>query len=163
MRVKHSILAMAGVTAALLTASLTTGSAQAAAPAEQAPAARALTAPAAPASAGRSSVAAAVSPGISPGVNTIHVAPGGSYSCARGNLCTLVWDPTTGNWKVFYLNACHRYSVFNWEGNGAYWDQQTGNVLSTFYDAAGGEVNSFRPGGGQLGQNWSPVYSIQNC
>ncbi|MFG2988645.1 hypothetical protein ACGFZK_04945 [Streptomyces sp. NPDC048257] len=157
MRFNRSILGMAGVTAMLLTTALTAGSAQAAADT------RAQVAPAAPAAARSASLAAAASPGISPAVSTGHVAPGGSYTCSSGNLCTLVWDPTTSDWKVFYLYNCNRYSVYNWNGNGAYWDNQTGNPTSYLYNQGGGVLKSFQPGGGQLGQDWTPVYSIRNC
>ncbi|MFD6970052.1 hypothetical protein [Streptomyces sp. NPDC059949] len=163
MHVKRSILGMFGATAMLLTAAYTTGSAQAATPADQGAGARALVAPAAPAEARPASLAAAASPGISPAVTTSHVAPGGSYTCSSGNLCTLVWDPTTSDWKVFYLYNCNRYSVSNWNGNGAYWNNQTGNPTSYFYNQGGGVVKSIQPGGGQLGQDWSPIWSVRNC
>lgn len=165
MRVKHSILGMAGVCSMLFAAAFTTGSAQAAAPSGQNPAAaRVLVAPAAPAAADRSaSLVAAASPGISPWAPSNHIPGNGTYSCASGNLCTLVWDPTTSDWKVFYLNACHRYSVYNWNGNGWYNDNQTGGVWSFLYGSNGAELTRFQPGGGQKGVDWTPVYSIKNC
>lgn len=164
MRVKRSILGMAGVCAMLSAAAFTTGSAQAAVPSGQAAAAsRVLVAPAAPAATQSASLVAAASPGISPWAASGHVSPSGSYGCAGGNLCTLVWDPTTSDWKIFYLNACHRYSVSNWDGNGFYFDAQTGGVTSYLYGSNGGELSHFQPGGGQVSVNWSPVYSIKNC
>ncbi|MGW6709333.1 hypothetical protein ACWGDE_31225 [Streptomyces sp. NPDC054956] len=165
MRVKRSILGMAGVSAMLLAAVFTTGSAQAAAPSEQGTAAaRVLVAPPAPAAAGQSaSLVAASSPGISPWAPSNHIAGNGTYTCSSGNLCTLVWDPTTSDWKVFYLNACNRYYVSNWNGNGWYNDNQTGGVWSFLYGSNGGELKRFQPGGGQTGVDWNPVYSIRNC
>ncbi|MFE6845302.1 hypothetical protein [Streptomyces sp. NPDC057686] len=163
MRVKRSVLGMVGITTMLLTAAFTTGSAEAAAPSEQGASARVLVAPAAPADARSAPLAAASSPGISPGVTTSHVAPSGSYTCNSGYLCTLVWDPTTSDWKMFHLYTCNRYSVYNWDGNGWYFDNQTGNPTSYLYNQGGGVVKSFRPGGGQQGQDWTPIYSIRNC
>ncbi|MFI6003255.1 hypothetical protein ACIA98_23050 [Streptomyces sp. NPDC051366] len=163
MRVKRSVLGMVGVTTMLLTAAFTTGSAEAATPSDQGASARVLVAPAAPANARPASLAAASSPGISPGVRTSHVPASGSYGCDSGNLCTLVWDPTTSDWKIFYLYNCNRYSVYNWNGNGWYFDNQTGNPTSYLYNQGGGIVKSFTPGGGQQGQDWTPVYSVRNC
>lgn len=163
MRVTRSVLGMAGITATLLAATLTTGPAQAAAPEPAArPAARVLVAPAAP-EAASSALAAAASPRVSPGAPTSHVPPGGTYSCASGNLCAFVWDPTTSDWKMFHLNACNRYYMYDWNGNGWYFDNQTGNVTSYLYNQGGGVVKSFKPGGGQTGQDWTPIWSIRNC
>ncbi|AWZ16031.1 hypothetical protein [Streptomyces sp. ICC1] len=165
MRVKRSILGTAGVCAMLCAAAFTTAPAQAAAPSEQSTAAArvVLTAPAAPAAADRSAALAAASPGISPYAPSGHVPPGGGYGCASGNLCTLVWDPTSSDWKIFYLDACHRYSVSNWNGGGFYFDNQTGGVWSFFYGSGGGELKRFQPGGGQLAYDWTPVYAVKNC
>lgn len=162
MRVSRSVLGMAGITATLLAATLTTGPAQAAAPAAR-PGARVLVAPAAPAAAPSASLAAAASPRVSPGAPATHVPPGGSYSCAGGNLCTFVWDPTTSDWKMFHLDACNRYYVYDWNGNGYYVDNQTGNVTSSLYNQGGGVVKSFQPGGGLTSQDWTPIWSVRNC
>ncbi|WP_330294308.1 hypothetical protein [Streptomyces sp. NBC_00503] len=165
MRVKRSILGMAGVSAMLFAAAFTTGSAQAAAPSEQSTAAaRVQVAPPAPATAAQpTSLVAAASPGISPSAPSGHVPPSGTYGCSSGNLCTLVWDPTTSDWKIFYLNACRLYSVSNWNGNGWYLDNQTGGVWSYFYGSGGGQLTKFQPTGTQTGYDWTPVYSIRNC
>lgn len=162
LKTRCSILGITGVFAMMLTA-LATGPAQAAVPSDE-PGDRILTAPMAPRSAqpgaGR---AAAVSPSISPSVRTAYVSPTGQYSCSSGNLCTLAWDPTKSNWKIFYLYQCNRYSLSNWLAGGYYFDNQVGGVTSYFYDQSGNILKSFTPDNNQHEQNWTPVWSIRNC
>lgn len=103
------------------------------------------------------------SPSISPSVSVQFAAPGGTYSCASGNLCAGVWDPNAGQWKVFKLFSCTTYALSNWNGSGFYLDNQTGSPLSTFQDQSHNVIFSFFPGGGQQNFNWDPVWFIKNC
>lgn len=103
------------------------------------------------------------SPSISPSANFQFAAPGGTYSCASGNLCTGVWDPNAGEWKIFKLFTCATYALSNWNGSGFYLDNQTGSPLSTFQDQFHNVLFSFFPGGGQQNFNWDPVWFIKNC
>lgn len=119
--------------------------------------------PAAPAASAAAGVAKASAPGISPATRTSHVASGGSFVCADGNLCTAVWDATTGSWKIFFLYTCRTYSLSNWTGGGRYYDSQTGGVISTFYGKSGNVLTSFRAAHQTVDYNWSPVWSIKNC
>lgn len=105
----------------------------------------------------------AASPSISPGTSIETVAPGQVYTCALGTLCTGVWDPNVSKWRVFKLVVCTTYAVSNWNGSGFYWDNQTGSPLSTYYGQSHNALISFRPGGGQLAVDWSPVWFIKNC
>ena len=66
-------------------------------------------------------------------------------------------------WRVFKLFVCTTYAVSNWNGSGFYWDNQTGTPLSAFYGQFMNTLFSFRPGGGQLAVDWSPVWFIKNC
>ncbi|MGC4892589.1 hypothetical protein [Micromonospora sp. DT31] len=119
--------------------------------------------PAAPAAAARSARLQAVTPTISPAARQVrHVAAGKPATCAGGNLCTFVWDPTTSSWKIFDLYACNRYTLSYWQGAGFYVNAQTGGPTVSFYNQSGGVVNSFT-GTGTGTQNWDPVWSIRNC
>jgi hypothetical protein len=157
---------MGGVFAGILIAVLAGGSAAVAGPTNHDAAVQVLTAPPAPSNAGAANLrtAAAASPGISPSVRTIHVSPPGSFNCDPGNLCAWVWDPTTSDFKVFFLFACNRYSLSNWFGDGGYADNQTGGVRSTFYGQSGNVLTSFTPDfPATHGYNWDRVWSIRNC
>jgi hypothetical protein len=111
----------------------------------------------------------AASPTISPsnsapGADFEHSYPPDTYACASGTLCTGVWDPNSGQWKVFKLYYCRTYAVSNWLGSGFYWNNQTGTPRSVFYDRNMNEIFSFYPGGGQLHYpNWGPVWYVKNC
>lgn len=110
--------------------------------------------------------AAAVSPSVSPWAPSIHVEPGGSWTCGSGNLCTAVWDLTTDNWEIFRLGTCARYYLSNWEDWGPYWNEQTGgrSTRSVFYDEDGDELVAFYAGDSSKHRtDWSPVWSIRNC
>ncbi|MFF7475751.1 hypothetical protein [Streptomyces sp. NPDC008092] len=149
MRAKRSLLGIIGVVVCLLMAVLATGPAQAAT-----------------ASASRSSnhaqAAAAVSPTISPSTTVSYRTDDETFTCASGNLCLEVWDPTVSKWKIFYLYNCNRYYLSNWYGNGYYLNKQTGTVTSYLYDANGNVLRAFSPP--QVGdQDWNPVWSVRNC
>ncbi|GHH50657.1 hypothetical protein GCM10018775_48140 [Streptomyces umbrinus] len=75
----------------------------------------------------------------------------------------MVWDPTTGNWEVFFLYSCNRYYTAYWDGAGSYYDAQTGGVTSYIYGQSGNVLHSFRPDSVQHAYNWTPVWSIRNC
>ncbi|MGW7519970.1 hypothetical protein ACWGJ2_30770 [Streptomyces sp. NPDC054796] len=162
MRIKRSVIGVLAVLAWMLAAALAAGPAQAATSSEHADGGTVLTLPPAPddASAARS---AAVSPTITPEVRTEHGQPGNDYVCPAGNLCTVVWDPTTSDYKVFFLYTCQKYALSDWEGTGNYWNGQTGNVTSYFYGQSGNVLKSFQPDAANHAQDWSPVWSIRNC
>ena len=107
----------------------------------------------------------AVAPTISPGTEIEDAVPGGTYSCASGNFCAGVWNPTIGKWRVFKLFNCTRYSVSNWIGSGFYFDNQTGNPATKVFGQNGAQLNP--PGnifpGPQQNIDWNPVFSIRNC
>ncbi|MFE2108992.1 hypothetical protein ACFXAF_24445 [Kitasatospora sp. NPDC059463] len=162
---KRSALGVAGALTAVLTAFA--GSAPAgAATTAAAPAGRVLVAPPAPPLQARTEAAAiaAGSPTVSPAAPFGHIPANSDYNCDPGYLCALVWDPTAGDYKIFYLYDCARYSLNGWNGQGFYADNQTGGVRSYFYDANGGVLKSFTPdGGANHTQDWTPVWSIRNC
>lgn len=162
MRAKHTLLGALGVLTFLLLTAFSGGAAQAGHPVTpEAPGER-LTAPAAPDAAAPRS-AAQTSPGVSPSADYIRVAPGGGFTCPRGNLCTAAWDPTTAEWKIFFLYRCDRYHLSHWQGTGHYWNKQTGDPTSYFYDRNGAVITSFRPFDGRREADWDPVWSIRNC
>ncbi|GAA1385315.1 hypothetical protein GCM10009639_07840 [Kitasatospora putterlickiae] len=166
-RPKRSALGVAGALTAVLTAFAGTGPAQAApAPATPPSTGQVLIAPPAPPLQAQAQAAAiaAVSPTISPAAPFDHVPADSDYRCDPGNLCTLVWDPTAGDYKIFFLSGCARYSLSGWFGQGFYADNQTGGVRSYFYGANGAVLKSFTPdGGANHTQDWTPVWSIRNC
>ena len=129
------------------------------------PAGRGAALPSAPSSAASASILA-VSPTITPAARRVrHAATIGGYDCPSGNLCVAVWDPTTSDYKVFDLFACNLYALHNWHSVGSDRDNQTGNVLSTYYDQNQSPLISFRPNGGELFivDSWEPVWFIRNC
>jgi hypothetical protein len=171
MSVQRPLLRIAGALAGAVLAISISAPAHAAAPASataqaghQVSADRVLKAPPAPSHAKGTVVpATAVSPTVSPSVSTGHIAPNGTYSCGSGNLCALAWDPTTANWKIFYFYNCNDYSLSNWNGTGYYYDNQTGNVTSYFFDDWYIVWLSFTPDRTQHSYNWDPIYTIENC
>jgi hypothetical protein len=162
-----------GMIAALATVTgLTLGAATAqATPTVQAPAgvastgAKTLIAP--PAPPGATAVrlaAAATSPWTTPETRSIHVASGGGYTCDYGNFCAAVWDPTTGNYEVFFFGACAEYSLYYWNGGGNYFDNQYGaGAVTYFYDVNHAEISHNRTRQVNIPFNWGPVYGIRNC
>jgi hypothetical protein len=168
MGVKRSILGVVGVLACTLAAVLATGSAQAAVPSNHVAGSHDMVLPSAPRGAESmpSQVVAAISPTItgSPAVPTRHAKPGAIGSCSRGDLCAGVWDPTTRDWKIFDMRACNTtYGLSHWQGNGAYFDNQTNNVVSHFYDQGRRVVNSFTPDAKNHPYNWDPIWYIKPC
>ncbi|MEU9787294.1 hypothetical protein AB0H92_41165 [Streptomyces phaeochromogenes] len=164
-RARRSILGLIGALALMLAAVFTAGPAQAAVASGDSAAGLVLTAPPAPQDAQSASTraVAANSPSVSPSASSVHVAPGGTVSCPSGNLCTVVWDPTTNNWEVFFLYSCNRYYTSYWDGAGSYYDAQTGGVTSYIYGQSGNVLHSFRPDSVLHAYNWTPVWSIRNC
>src|ERR1041384_767386 len=101
---------------------------------------------------------AATAPSISPATEIEDAVPGGTYSCASGNFCAIVWNPTIGKWRVFKMFNCARYSVFNWIGGGFYFDNQTGNPATMVFGQNGAQLNppgNIFPGGGQQSIDWN--------
>lgn len=141
------------------------GTAQAADPAATTTAGRqAVTRTAPPAPVGAQDVGAmATSPYTSPGSTAGHVNPGQTYTCAVGNLCELAWDPTTGNWELFRMYYCNRYSLYYWNDGGYFWNNQTSGTVARFYGSSGNLLKSDTAPTGQTYIDWSPVYSIRNC
>ncbi|MFB7913951.1 hypothetical protein [Streptomyces sp. NPDC056061] len=166
MRLKRSLIGTISALTLVLAAGVTVGSAEAAAPSDRDVAAgQVLRTPAAPEGAAKASAQGilATSPSISPSAPSLHVAPGGTFTCHSGALCTAVWDPTTSNWEVFSLTVCARYSLSYWGGTGYYWDYQTGTPTSHFYNGSGTSIKSFTPFSGSREQNWDQVWAIRNC
>ncbi|MFE7895619.1 hypothetical protein [Streptomyces sp. NPDC057412] len=164
-RAQRSVFGVLGALILALAAVFAAGPAQAVSPSSGAVADHALLiAPPAPSDAQAGASLAAASPGISPAVNTQHVPAGGSFSCGDGNFCAAVWDPTTSDWKIFFLFACQRYSVSNWLGDGAYYNQQTGNATASIYGQSGNLLVSAPADGGIIHDiDWDAVWSIRNC
>ena len=132
--------------------------------ASTAPGARTLIAPPAPAKIGAARAAAATSPWTTPSTRSIHVAPGGGYTCASGNFCASAWDPTTGNWEVFFMGTCAEYSLHYWNGGGYYYDNQYGaGAVTYFYNVNHGTIDHDRTRAVTLPFDWTPVYGIRNC
>jgi hypothetical protein len=166
MSFKRSIPHMVGILAGMLVSVVAAGPAYAAVQPTQHASLGVLTAPAAPVQTKSTSTQPtmlAVSPTISPSVDTSHVFPGQTYRCSRGTLCTQVWDSTTANWKIFRLSSCRLYTLSHWENIGLYYDNQTGGVTSYFYDQNFNVLKSFRPDATQHNYNWTPVSYIRNC
>jgi hypothetical protein len=104
-----------------------------------------------------------VAPTTSPAVTTIHGGPGSTYTCNSGDLCAVVWDPTTSSYEAFVFYVCQRYYLANWFGNGNYYDNQSSSAHSYFYGAGGNVLTSFYPQRTNIAYDWDPVYSIRNC
>ncbi|AYC35912.1 hypothetical protein DWG14_00120 [Streptomyces griseorubiginosus] len=163
MRNMRSIIGFFGVLAVALAALFVAGPAQAAPQQGAAKDGHVLVLPAAPAGVTPRS-AAANSPTTSPAAGrVVHVASGSTVNCTSGSLCTAVWDPTTGDWKVFFLYNCARYSLSYWNGGGYYVDSQTGGVTSYFYGQSGNVLKRFTPDNTVYSYDWTPVWSIRNC
>ncbi|NEA63345.1 hypothetical protein [Streptomyces sp. SID12488] len=162
---KRSVLAAVGALVCLLAAVFAAAPAQATVPAGHGPGGRVLILPPAPSGASAVSArsAAVSTPTSSPSVRTEHKPPSTSYTCASGNLCAVVWDPTTSDYKIFFFYSCNRYYLSSWDGTGNYYDHQTGGVTSYFYGQSGNVLKSFTPDSGIHDYNWTPVWSIRNC
>ncbi|MFF7543942.1 hypothetical protein ACFZCU_09925 [Streptomyces canus] len=165
--IRRSLLAGLGALGLALTAVFTAGPAGAAA-AGAAPANRdfgqILTMPAAPPASALPAGAAAEPPTAWPKPNKIlHVAARESITCESGNLCTATYDPTRGDYVVYYFYYCDTYTLSNWVGTGSYRNSQTGGVTARFYGKDGGTVTSVGPGGSSNSYNWSPIWSLKNC
>jgi hypothetical protein len=165
MGVKRSILGMVGILVWMLTAVVATGSAQAAVSSNHDAGSHDMVLPSTPRGAESMSpqFVAATSPTISPPVQTRHAKPGSIGSCSQGFLCAGVWDPTTSDWRIFDMYACTTYSLSYWQGNGAYIDNQTNNVVSYFYDQNRQVRNSFTPDAKDHPYNWNPIWYIKTC
>lgn len=163
---KRSVIGISSILVGMLVAVFAGAPAQAATVANHTAAGNVLIAPAAPSNA-RQLVAIpnAVAPTISPSVNTSHVPPSTGYTCPYGDLCTVVWDPTAGSWKVFYLYNCARYTLYNWLGTGNYYDHQTPGTVSHYYGSSGNTLKTFTATSSptNVNQDWGPVYFIRNC
>jgi hypothetical protein len=163
MRAKRSLVGIVGLLAMMLLAAFSAGTAQASSSGSAA-GGQLLVAPAPPKHAAALSAQrlAAASPTVSPAASYVHRATGESYTCASGNLCTEVWDPTVSKWKIFFLYSCNRYSLANWLGSGYYHNFQTGGTTASFYDSSGQVVTSSTAVSSGY-QDWNPVWSIRNC
>lgn len=92
-----------------------------------------------------------------------------STTCDPGRLCLWVHDPTKGDdkyWKVYSLGNCALYNLWNWEGGGAWANNQTGGVNGIFYSGSNGTgdrgyTSPAPPSHGTYG--WSPINSVRNC
>ncbi|WP_051722334.1 hypothetical protein [Streptomyces albus] len=138
--------------------------ARAAGSAERAGAARVQTAPPAPVGARADAGAMASSPQVSPSAERIrYVSSGNDYTCSYGRLCTRVWDPVAGKWKVFDLYVCRTYSLSYWNGYGGYVNNQTTGTKAYFYNSSGGVIKTSTALNTSTSYNWTPVWKIKNC
>ncbi|MFB6887999.1 hypothetical protein ACFCX4_01615 [Kitasatospora sp. NPDC056327] len=137
MRLKRSLLALAG-TAALALTTLGTGTA-----------AHATT--------------ASPGPSVSPYVKPRALGVGVPIACPTGSLCVGAWDADASVWKVFDLDACNRYYLSYFNDSGWYFDNQTGGVTSTFYGRNSNVLRTFTPDSTRHDLDWTPVWSIRNC
>lgn len=156
MRVKRLTHGIAGILGCVLTAVFAAGPAQAMA-APQAPYSS-HKAPNSPSPSHRS--AFAVPPTVSPPADFIHHPPGTSFSCAPGNLCVEVWDPTVAQWKVFFLRDCRRYALSDWQGTGTLFNN---SASTAYFYGRNGSVLAVAPGRVIRTQDWTPVGSIRPC
>ncbi|MER8235162.1 hypothetical protein [Streptomyces sp. NPDC094049] len=119
--------------------------------------------PPAPRGTGPSSRAvAAVSPTVSPWADYTHTSSGSPVTCASGNLCTGVWDPVVGKYKVFFLYRCQQYSLSHWNGVGQVVNNQVG-AAAFFYGRNGQVLDVVLPEPTPFTYDWTPVWSIRNC
>ncbi|MFH9740872.1 hypothetical protein ACH4MA_24725 [Streptomyces roseolus] len=124
---------------------------------------RTMVMPSAPRGEGPSSRAvAAVSPTVSPWADYVHTTSGSPVTCASGNLCTGVWDPVVGKYKVFFLYRCHQYSLSHWNGVGQVVNNQVG-AAAFFYGQNGQVLDVVLPEPTPFTYDWTPVWSIRNC
>ena len=160
-----ALATVAGLTLSVATAQAAPTAQAPAEAASSAPTAKTLIAPSAPTGAAAARLAAvATSPSTTPAVRSIHIAPGAGYTCASGNLCTVVWDPTTRNYEVFFFGACQEYSVHYWDGSGNYYDNQYGiGAITYFYDVNHEEIDHDRRRQVNIPFGWGPVYGLRNC
>lgn len=105
---------------------------------------------------------AGISPYISPAARQIRHSSSTNVPCTSGNFCASVWDPTTGDWKIFDLFDCHTYALSYWQGPGQYNNAQVGGVRVEFQDQNHNILRSFTATGTGT-QNWDPVWFIKNC
>lgn len=123
-----------------------------------------LTTPPAPASARADAGLMATTPRISPSAEQVrYVTSNTGYSCSYGRLCTRVWDPTVGKWKIFDLYQCRTYSLSYWNGTGGYVNNQTTGTTAYFYNSSGGTLKRSTALDTSNSYNWSPVWKIKNC
>ncbi|MDF4252153.1 hypothetical protein [Streptomyces sp. WMMB303] len=121
------------------------------------------TVPPAPVNKRASAGITATSPKISPSAGYKYVVSAGSYTCDYGNLCTPVWDPTVGKWKVFFLYYCNTYSLSYWNGEGNYYNNQTTGTKAHFYNSSGGTYQTSTAPDPNRPIDWDPVWKIKNC
>ncbi|MFG3037445.1 hypothetical protein ACGFYZ_11120 [Streptomyces sp. NPDC048330] len=105
---------------------------------------------------------AAVSPTVSPWADYVHTSSGSPVTCASGNLCTGVWDPVVGKYKVFFLYRCHQYALSHWNGVGQVVNNQVG-AAAFFYGQNGQVLDVVLPEPTPFTYDWTPVWSIRNC
>jgi len=85
--------------------------------------------------------------------------------CDYQYFCTSVWDPTRGQWKVFFFYSCKTYNIANWFGGGYWENNQSGGERGRFFAGANGTGSyntTARPHStGEYG--WTPINSIRPC
>lgn len=144
MPIKHSVLATTVALAALTT--LTTG-----------------TLVATQARAGEPVSPLAVSPTVSPDVERIVYSTDGLSSCPKGRFCTETWDPVKKSWKIHVFWKCGTYALSDWEGVGAYINNQDGayaKVLNKDKKLVWPEIP---PNNKKGWGNWSDAWYIRPC
>ncbi|MEU9861053.1 hypothetical protein AB0D99_09260 [Streptomyces sp. NPDC047971] len=163
-RSRRSALGVAGAFLWVLVSAFAAGPAHAASDAPRGGGGYTMIMPPAPQSAGPASArtVAAVSPTVSPWADYVHTSSGNPVQCASGNLCTGVWDPVVGKYKVFFLYRCHQYSLSYWNGVGQVVNNQVG-AAAFFYGQNGQVLDVVLPEPTPFTYDWTPVWSIRNC
>ncbi|MEU0137157.1 hypothetical protein ABZ172_24485 [Streptomyces sp. NPDC006296] len=162
MRISRLLVSMTGLTALL--GGITPAAAATAVPAADAPGTQVSAPHRLPPAPRLPAGVRAVAPRVAPAADYDEY-PGGAFPapCSSGVLCPAVWNPASGKWRQYHLSSCSAYQLFNWQGEGGYFDNQTGNVTSYFYDPQGRVLHSFTPDRANHNYNWDPVWSIRNC
>ncbi|MEU3972097.1 hypothetical protein [Streptomyces bacillaris] len=106
----------------------------------------------------------ATAPQISPAAERVRqVAPGSSFTCSRGRLCAMVWNPVAKKWRIFDLYVCRTYSLSYWSGSGGYVNNQTPGTKASFYNQGNKVIHTSVAADAKSGYNWGPVWKIKNC
>ncbi|MYY05065.1 MULTISPECIES: hypothetical protein [unclassified Streptomyces] len=105
----------------------------------------------------------AKSPTVSPSTGHAPIYnDAGLISCQVGSLCTAVWDPARGQWRVDRFEKCGTYYLSYWEGAGTYINNQTGGAVGKFIRAD--ETSKKAPADNKSHPiNWSEFWSIKPC
>ncbi|MFJ9907396.1 hypothetical protein ACIRVK_31645 [Streptomyces sp. NPDC101152] len=162
MRITRSLLGLAATVTTVLASVLAAGTAQAAPVPHGSSGGQVMTMPAAPEGAHPASLLA-VAPTVSPAVRTAYAGAGGGVYCQSGYFCASVWDPTAGQFKIFFFYSCTRYTLSNWIDWAEAQNSQTEGATARLYGFGGGVLQTIPADNAVYAVNWTPVYSIRNC